>query len=224
MKAIGGVTALVAAGLAAAAWAKPAPVVPATAGHLAPRDECASLAGVPAFRQALAAAVRRRNADALTALSSDDILLGFGGISGPRELRNLMRGAEGPALWRELDALLTLGCAVQDGEIVLPWFFAQEIGGNENYDRLLVAGANVPLYETGSAGAKVLRRLSWVMVRQLDPANERPPRFTRVRLEAGSAEGYVETARLRSQSGSYRLSAQREGKKGWRITAFLAGD
>ena len=62
------------------------------AGHLAPRDECAGLPGAAAFRNALARAVHRRDADAMTALSAQDIVLGFGGESGPRELGKLLGG------------------------------------------------------------------------------------------------------------------------------------
>lgn len=210
------------AGLAAGALAKPAPLVPITAGHLAPRDECRSLPGAGAFRAALTAAVRRRDAGAMAGLSASDIKLDFGGTTGPRAFEQQLRGAEGPALWRELDMLLTLGCAVQEGELVLPWLFAQDLGENEDFDRFLVAGANVPLREAPSPRARTLRMLSWVLVRQLDPASPSPPRFTRVRLDGGKVIGYIETISLRSQIG-YRLSARREGK-GWKIAYFLAGD
>ena len=206
----------------AAGWAKPAAIVPVTAGHLAPRDGCASLPGAAAFRKALAAAVRRRDAAALAALAADDVTLDFGGTSGPAELRRLMQGAEGAALWRELDALLTLGCAVEDGDMVLPWFFAQELGGDADPARYLVAGANVPLREGPSASAQVTRALSWVLVRSLEPADAAPRAYTRVRLDGATATGYVESARLRSQLG-YRLGARREGS-GWKIAWFLAGD
>ena len=202
--------------------ARAAPTVPITAGHLAPRDECRSLPGARPFRNALAAAVRRRDAGAMARLSASDITLDFGGTTGPRAFERMLRSAEGAALWRELDALLTLGCAVREGELVLPWLFAQDIGDNEDFDRMLVAGANVPLREGPSPGARTLRLLSWVLVRQLDPASETPPRFTRVRLDGGKVTGYIETASLRSQIG-YRLSARREAKS-WKIDYFLAGD
>ena len=196
--------------------------LPITAGHLAPRDECRSLPGAAAFRAALAAAVRRRDAGAMARLSASDIKLDFGGTTSPRAFEQLLRGAEGAALWRELDVLLTLGCAVQDGDLVLPWLFAQDIGENEDFDRVVVAGANVPLRAGPAPGARTLRLLSWVLVRQLDPASETPPRFTRVRLDGGNVTGYIETASLRSQIG-YRLSARREAKS-WKIDYFLAGD
>ncbi len=213
---------VMAVGLAAGALAKPAPLAPITAGHLAPRDLCTGLPGASAFRGALAAAIRRRDADALAALAAGDVMLDFGGTTGPPELKRLLRGPGGAALWRELDALLALGCVVQDGDLVLPWFYGQDIGEDEDYQRYLVAGANVPLRQTPSGSAKVLRQLSWVLVRQLDAASEEPPRYTRVRLDGGPVTGYVETAKLRSQTG-YRLAARREGKV-WKIAFFLAGD
>ena len=125
-------------------------------------------------------------------------------------------------MWRELAQVLTLGCAVQDGDMVMPWFFAQDLGEDEDFGRSLVAGSNVPMREAGSAHAKVLRLLSWVLVRRIDPAGEAQPRFTRVRLDGATATGYIETALLRGQL-DYRLGAHR-GPKGWKITYFTSGD
>lgn len=210
--------ALFAAALAGAAPGAPAPVVE---GRFAPRDECAALPGAKEFRTALAEAAHRRDAEALVALADPQVKLDFGEGAGRAELRRRLAGEQGAELWSALGALLPLGCAVQEGRLVLPWFFAQDLGDDDAYDLLLVTGEAVPLRTGPSAQAPPQASLSWTLVEPaagFDPAEP----FQQVRLTDGRATGYVETARLRSPI-DYRLIASRAGE-GWAIEAFIAGD
>jgi hypothetical protein len=189
-------------------------------GRFTPVDSCAGLTGAPAFRAALARAVRQRDAAGFAALTTPDVRLDFGDGAGRAELRRRLQGADGRKLWRELDSILTLGCAVQGGNLVMPAIFAHDFGEVDAFDVMIVTGAAVPLRAAPNARARVLRLLSWVAVTPVTADDfERP--FRQVRLANGPS-GYVETARLRSPL-DYRIVASRRGRA-WKIDAFVAGD
>ena len=201
------------------ATAANAAALPVSTGRFAPLDTCNRLSGAAAFRAALASAVRRRDGAALAALASPTIRLDFGDGAGTAELRRRLAGAEGRKLWRELDRILLLGCAVQAGNLVMPSVFAHDFGETDPFDVMLVTGARVPLLARPSATARPLRLLSWIMVSPVSADDFEKP-FRRVRL--GSRTGYVETAKLRSAL-DYRLVVSRT-RGAWKIDAFVAGD
>lgn len=200
------------------AAAEPAPVVE---GRFAPRDECVKQPGAEAFRATLADAVQRRDTEALVGLADRDVRLDFGDGAGQDELRQRLSGQEGAELWRELAELLPLGCGVDQGNMVLPWFFAQDLGGDDPYGLLLVTGERVPLLPKADAAAAPIRLLSWALVEPEEGYDEQAP-FQPVRIVGGGPSGFVDAARLRSPIG-YRLIAGRT-TVGWKIEAFLAGD
>lgn len=190
-------------------------------GAYAPRDECARLPGATAFRTSLRNVVQRRDAAALASLASPTIGLDYGGGSGRAELRKRLTGADGPELWRELDALMTLGCATNaQGEMILPWFFAQELGDVDPYETMLATGDKVPLYSSRNVRGRQAAWLNWQLV---VPRALRAPRgFRSVAVINSRLQGLVPENRLRSLVG-YRLFAARE-KGVWQITMFIAGD
>ena len=194
-------------------------------GAFAPRGDCLVTPGARAFAATLRGAIARRDARALAVLAADDIRLDFGGGAGKAELRARLAGPDGATLWRELGQASGLGCAISHGDLVFPWFFAQELGDVDPFAALLVTGPAVPLYRRASDRARPIARLNWqLVVPQGDGAGEaaakRPLR--RVAVIGSRLEGYVPSERLRSQL-DYRLIATRKGS-GWRISAFVAGD
>ena len=194
-------------------------------GAFAPREQCLTAPGARAFAAALRGAIARRDARALAELAADDIRLDFGGGAGKAELRARLSGPDGAKLWRELEQATSLGCAMRDGEMVFPWFFAQELGDVDPFDALLVTGPAVPLYRRASDRTPPIARLNWQLVVPQGEstgtaAAKRPLR--RVSVIGSRLEGYVPSGRLRSQL-DYRLFATRVGS-GWRISAFIAGD
>jgi hypothetical protein len=192
---------------------------PVTTGQFTPLQMCDRLPGAAAFRAALTSAVRRRDAVALTALASPTIRLDFGDGAGSVELSRRLGAAEGAKLWRELDRILPLGCAVQRGNLAMPSLFAHDFGDTDPFDVLLVTGVRVPLRARPSARARPLRLLSWTMVTPIGGDDSAKP-FRRVRL--GRQKGYVEAAKLRSPV-DYRLMVSRT-RGAWKIDAFVAGD
>jgi hypothetical protein len=192
-----------------------------TPGRYAPRNECTRLPGAPAFRDALAAAVARRDVEALARLAAPRVKLDFGGGAGRNSLRRHMRGSEGSVRWRALSRLLPLGCAASHGELTLPWFFAQDLGDLDPFNVLLATGAKVAVYPRARASVKPVGQLAWQLVKPL-ASFDQTQAFQQVQLVGGALTGYVATAQLRSPV-DYRLTATRTSGN-WRITSFIAGD
>jgi len=198
----------------------PTPAMPEIAGPYGPRDECRAEPGWSAFAGRLAAAVKSRDAVALAVLADPGIVLDFGGGSGREELRRRLSGAEGKRLWEELDAILRLGCAkgAEGDNLVLPWFFDQDLGEADPFQVLLVSGDKVPLRAAPERAAPVLALVSWHLV---DASDERGG-FRKVSLTGRKEQGYIASAALRSPL-DYRLVAEKQEGE-WRLMAFVAGD
>lgn len=199
--------------------------VPAKLASYPPKDECATLPGFVAFRAALSAAVRKRDAAALVALADPAVNLDFGGGSGPEELRR--RLAANPALWGELAALDGLGCANDGGVATLPWIFSRLPNSVDAYTAVLVTGQGVPVRARAAAPAREVARLDWALVEAVEPVSPVAPRQSGQReIRWGTKDkamrGFAESARLRDVLG-YRLIADRQNGE-WKITAFVAGD
>ena len=193
---------------------------PRQKGKYAPRDACRDLPGARAFREKLAAAVEARDGDAIAAMASPDIRLGFGGADGRRRFLAALKASDGKAM-AELAELLPLGCAgAEGGGLAIPWYFAQDYGELDSFSAMLVMGTEVPLRATADAGSAAKRQLSWDFV-TLDKGWHPDKRFQQV-TTLGGTKGYVATDKLRSML-DYRLLATRHGET-WMITAFLAGD
>jgi hypothetical protein len=200
----------------------PAPEpAPLAKGKWAPRDECGDLEGAEGFRTRLAAAVRRRDADALVALSAEDIELDFGGGSGGAELRRRLAGSPTePSLWQAFDLTLPLGCAANEqGGITIPWVFEQGWGDADPYGSMLVLGEDVPVLAKPDPSAERVALVSWDLV-EVNPL-EGHRGDSRVELPDGTA-GFIASNKLRSLI-DYRLTASNRNGR-WRITSFVAGD
>jgi hypothetical protein len=193
---------------------------PRQKGKYAPRDDCRNMPGARAFREKLAAAVEARDADAVAAMASPDIRLGFGGADGRKRFLAALKAPDGKAT-AELAELLPLGCAgAEGGGLAIPWYFAQDYGDVDSFSAMLVMGTDVPLRAAADTGSAAKQQLSWDLV-TLDKGWHPDKRFQQVTTRGG-AKGYVATDKLRSML-DYRLLATRQGET-WLITAFVAGD
>ena len=222
MNRLAGSIALAASLLTAAPPAWAGFTVPANApGQYAPRDECAQLPGAAPFLARLKAAVRKRDAAAFAALTSPEIILDFGGGGGREAV--IERLGPGSKLWGELDRILALGCALdaETGGLVMPWFFAQDLGDADPYSTNVTLGAAVPLRERPSRKGKLVTLLNWqlVVIREIEAAD---PGYETVAVIESDFEGHVRSGKLRSQL-DYRLVVEKTGDE-WLVTAFLAGD
>jgi len=191
-------------------------------GPFAPRDDCSGIAGADEFRLALANAVLARDAEALLALADPAIRLDFGGGAGHDLLRARLDDPD-YLLWEQLEAILPLGCAAapEGSMLTLPWYFAQDLGGRDPFETLMVAGAEVPLRAAPQADAEVLERLSWSAVLQVADAPETEG-YMLVRAPDGTTEGYVASGALRFALDYRALANRVDGS--WKLTALIAGD
>ena len=188
-------------------------------GPYAPRDACGDLKGAAEFRQALAAAVEARDADALAALAAQDVKLDFGGGTGRAELKKRLTAGD-RKLWQELGELLTLGCAAnKQGGLTIPWYFDQRITGVDPFMGMIVTGEKVPVLGSPEEGAEPVAMLSWDVVGIAAMAPD--DAFQKVKTSAGE-EGYVATGKLRSLIDYRLLATSRNGN--WRIVSLVAGD
>lgn len=209
--------------LSASSLSAAVPITPAAAAttSFAPIETCDREPGARQFRAALARATEVRDSAALVLLAASDVKLDFGNGAGREELSRRLAGEEGAKLWRELDRILPLGCALQDDNLVMPSIFAQDLGEIDPFEVMLVTGSNVALRSGPSAAAKRIGKLSWVFVEPLSGDDFEHP-FRKVRVHGGGPTGFVATAYLRSPL-DYRLVAGRKGRE-WQIDSFLAGD
>jgi hypothetical protein len=194
-------------------------VAPLAQGPYAPQDDCATVAGADTFRQQLAAAVRKRDTDALIALAADDIKLDFGGGAGSAELRKRLNDKAWD-LWNELDELMALGCAANgEGGITIPWYFGQDLGDVDPVSGWIVTGEKVPVLAAPDPGSKALATISWdvVEIAALDPERK----YQQVELP-DKETGFIATDKLRSVIDYRLIASSRNGR--WRITSFIAGD
>jgi hypothetical protein len=208
--------------LALAAPASASFAVPPNApGHYAPRDECAAVPAAAPFLGSLKSAVTARDANAIADLASPDILLDFGGGGGREAV--LERFGAGSSLWHELEAIMVLGCAFdeENGALVMPWFFAQDLGDADPFSTMVTLGSAVPLRARPSRTAGVRTRLNWQLVHIYEVEVD-DPGYRTVAVIGSDREGYIEERKLRSQL-DYRLKAERRDGE-WRITAITAGD
>jgi hypothetical protein len=192
---------------------------PLAKGPYAPRDTCGDLEGAGAFRRNLAEAVRLRDADAFVALAAEDIKLDFGGGSGRAELRKRLTSDEWN-LWRELDELLALGCAVnKQGGLTIPWYFEQKTTGVDPMAGMIVTGEEVPLRSSPEEEGTPLRTISWDVV---EIGSLRPDATYQQVTTTEGEQGFIATDKLRSLI-DYRLSATRRNSR-WSIVSLVAGD
>ena len=186
----------------------------------APRDECAKAPGFAAFRTQLAAAVTKRDVDAVVALADPKVNLDFGGGAGTDELRKRLV-AENSPLWANLSELLTLGCALDGSVTTQPWIFSRVPDSIDAAKTMLVTGTEVPLRAKPAPTAAQVRALDWALVALAGDAFDSKAAYAEV-IAADSSRGFVATRKLRSVL-DYRLIADRQGED-WRITALIAGD
>src|SRR3954454_6966749 len=97
-------------------------VVAAAPVTLPPVDQCAGDASFARFRAALISAVERKDVTSLSSLMDERARLTFGGRSGKSDFRAMWasRPEEQKRLWREMNDVLALGCAISGKARVFP--------------------------------------------------------------------------------------------------------
>ncbi len=212
-----------AAMLSAATVAAPTkPAAPAKKSY-PPVDECLRLDGYFAFRQSLEDIVKKRNSAGLKALIAPNIVWNLSGEPDTKEAFSanwkLASGAKS-AIWSELDAILPLGCGVQEAGIAFPHIFTVDVGEVSGISEdVLVTGEDVNLRAAASTSAASKGKISWELIKAKDGivADGWTPVTT-----ADGKSGFIKSNYLRSPI-DYRAGFERKNGK-WMMTFFLAGD
>jgi hypothetical protein len=198
-----------------------------------PFDEAAQEPDFAAFRDELLAAVKARDIDAIVAAAADDIQLSYGGDAGTETFRSWLQGGgydEVGNYWAKLERVLSEGGRFEGGMFVAPWsYWLEPLSDEDFYTTAVVAGENVRLRAGPSTADRVIRALSWEVVRQMPYDDSRPMMATDasgrewvlVQTLEGE-EGWVALEFLRFPI-EYRAGFElRDGD--WRMIFFIAGD
>lgn len=196
----------------------PTPSAPpaVTGPKLAFVDEAAKDPSFAAYRDQLLAAVRARDAKTVLALSDPNIRTSFGEGGGRAALEQALK----EEVWGELEQILTLGGSFREGMFWAPYVYSAWPESQDAFETLAVIGDDVPLRESGDAGAPAIATLSRDLVTRAS-APGAGGAWTKVKTADGKT-GFVDAKSLRSPVG-YRAGFLKT-KDGWRMNAWVAGD
>jgi hypothetical protein len=195
----------------------------ATPARLPPVDQCSRDPGFKVFHSSLKQAVAKRDGPALMKLLAPDVLINFGGENGRAAFAKQWEvNSAKSEVWKQLDAILPLGCVRVEQARVIP-----SLAGQFDYDEdadvfelAVVVSPAAKLRKTSAANSDVMATLSWDVVRPIANEGEAQTQ-TKVRLNDGR-EGWLWTKEVRAPIDYRATMEKRKGK--WMITAFVAGD
>ena len=193
------------------------------ARRLPPVDQCAAEPGFKIYKDALRKSVDRRDGNGLLALLAPDVLVNFGGESGRDAFAREwdLKAGVPDELWKQLGAILALGCARSDAAMVMPSLAVQfdSDADEDAFDKLIVISSSAELRVAPDSASARIASLSWDVVTALERRHQDD--WVKVQLADGR-KGWVAGSQLRSPL-DYRAIIEKRGGR-WMITAFVAGD
>jgi hypothetical protein len=206
------------------------PSLPKVEGpKLRPVDESSKDPSFAAYRGRLAAAVERKDADALLALVDPKIRTSFGEGGGTGDLRktwNLDQGAASP-LWNELATMLSMGGSFSEvagrKRFCMPYVYSVWPEEHDAFMSFAVIGENVPLVDKDG---KPIALLAHDVVTYMPEPSQSPEEFQTAKQRrvktADGREGYISTQNLRSPIDWRACFAQTAGD--WKMDLLVKGD
>ena len=192
---------------------------------LLPVDESPGHPAFHRFYRKFQRAVEDRDAAFVLSVIDDRIKLDFGGGEGRNEFIAQWKPSrrDGP-LWKELDRIVALGCALDKGEDGTPTFsapyaFKRWPEAFDSFNYILVAGYQVNYRKEPGGDAAVIRLVSWEIMEVVEKSEGD---WVKLRAHDGTV-GYVH-ADYASSSVGYRIGFEQDGKGGFKMTFFIAGD
>lgn len=175
-----------------------------------------------AFRAQLIRAVRRRDVEAVMALSSEEIFLGFGGDAGRADFRRIL--GDFPELWHALTFALQNGSwRTEEGYSAPYWFSMPTSGDYDPYTTAFVPARDVVVRDGPSRDAQGIAAVTFGFVAILPPfLGPGEGDYQRVRT-ANGVEGFMAVEFIESVIG-YRAGFSRRDDGAWEMRFFLAGD
>ncbi|MES2043093.1 MAG: SH3 domain-containing protein [Pseudomonadota bacterium] len=195
--------------LPAPSWAKTVP----------PEDKCLGDAGLAAARAKLAAAVEKKDAAALLAMTAGDIEFGLDEPHGKAAFIRtwkLDHEPEKSAIWAALAKILPLGCAFDQGSAVIPYLFTA-LEDRDAFATAVTIRPNVNLRSAASETAPVVAVLHYEVL-TVDTDDEL---WSKVHTDEGVA-GYVRKDLTHTPVGFRAYLKKVAGV--WRMTVFIEGD
>ncbi|MEO0750526.1 MAG: hypothetical protein AAFY25_01875 [Pseudomonadota bacterium] len=202
---------------------------------LPPVDEAEKDDSFVTYRAALITAVVARDIDSIITMTTDDILLSFGGAEGHDALRAFLevdadqfspeQKHEAPALrernWAELETVLRLGGLFRaDGTFVAPYTFAAEQPNDmDPFEVMFITGDGVALRDRPIRFGEVLTRLNYDVVTFRNWVTG--TQFVELEMADGT-KGFVHRDFARFLLDYRAIFAKSDGV--WKMTHFIAGD
>ena len=187
-----------------------------------PRNTVEKNSSAKKFIKNLKKIVKKKDLNALMPYISPSIHLSFGGHSGTVDFLkfwNLLEHPKKSTLWKELDKMLKVR-GVMDGSksITYPYLFDDWPDNFDVFEYKAVIGSKVNFRKAPSATAKVIRQISYEVVRSV---NEESPTWERVQTHDNKI-GYIHSDYVRSAI-DYRMFFEKNCD-GWKMTTLIAGD
>ena len=193
------------------------------ARRLPPVDQCATEPGFKIYKDALRRSIDRRDGNGLLALLAPNVLVNFGGESGRDAFAREwdLKAGVPDELWKQLGAILALGCAKSDAAMVIPSLAVQfdSDADEDAFDKLIVISSAAELRVAPDPASARVASLSWDVVTALERRHQDD--WVKVQL-ANGRKGWVAASMLRSPLDYRAIIEKRSGR--WMITAFVAGD
>jgi hypothetical protein len=191
------------------------------AATLPPVDQCSSDPSFARFRSNLVRIVDRRDAKALLAVVADDVMVNFDNSVGPRAFTRVWR-LNGPKagqsrVWRELRAVMQLGCANLGSTLVMPSLIGQ-LSASEQLEKF-IALPGAKLRQSASLRGRSLATMNFHVVTFRE--SKAPEGWIGVALSDGR-KGYLCDEEVRAAL-EYRAQFEKIGGR-WRMTSFVEGD
>lgn len=194
--------------------------------RLLPVDGGAENPSFTEFRNRLRRAAQERDLTFVMSVLDPEVYVSFGlqakGVAAFNEVWQ-PEGA-GSTFWSELESVLGLGATGGNGEFWAPYVYSRWPQEFDPFDHAAVIADEVLLLRSPKEDAPAVARLSYHIVRLLDPRVQDPSTgssWQRVALPAG-AVGYVPSSAIRSPLDVRVEFEEKEGR--WLITTFIAGD
>jgi hypothetical protein len=200
-----------------------------------PVDEAEQDQSFLIFRDALLAAVVKRDIETILAMSAEDIVLSFGGSDGRDAFRDFLEvdpndfGAdqkyEAPAMrernWADLETVLRMGGVFNEqGDFVAPYTWAAEHPEEADpFEVMFVTGSGVALRERPIRFGDVLGRLDYDVVTFRNWVSGTS--FVEIE-KADGVVGFVHRDFVRFLVDYRAFFSKTDGN--WKMTRFIAGD
>ena len=190
--------------------------------RLPPVNQCKGDRGFAQFRASLSRAIAKKDRDAFVKLLAPDVLVNFGGGTGPKaflEQWSFEEPDDPEGIWALLRIMQKLGCA-RDGAVRIIPSLDMQMGpyAEDLTDEVALILPGAKLYKEAGVESSKPQTTPWTIAAVTSRAGDW---FTGVRLPDGR-EGFISDSELYEPQGHRMTIEKRKG--GWMITAFVAGD